>query len=69
MKFGQCTSYYKIKKLSKNLKNCNVKSSSKAFCVCKELSTTSTGKCFFLKQAAYIRYVIAKISKFVQVSM
>ena len=49
-------------------KNCNLKTSPRPFCVCKELDITSIGKLFF-KQAIYIRYVIAKLSKFVQISL
>ena len=37
--------YYKRKKIIKKFyKNCDLKTSSRSFCVCKELSTTSTGK-------------------------
>ena len=34
-----------------------MKTSSKSFCVCKELSTDSTG----IKQATYIRYVLTNM--------
>ena len=34
----------KEKTLSKNLKNSDLKTSSRPFCLCKELSTTSIGK-------------------------
>ena len=45
MKFGQFMSYYKVKKIiQKFYKNCNLKTSSSSFCVCKELSITSIGK-------------------------
>ena len=41
MKFGQFMSYYKRKKIIKNVyENCGLKTSSKPFYVCKELSTT-----------------------------
>ena len=40
MKFGQFMSYYKRKELSKNY----AKTSSRLFCVCKELNTFSNGK-------------------------
>ena len=39
MKFGQIISYYKRKIFFKKFnKNCNLKTSSRLFCVCKELS-------------------------------
>ena len=41
-KFDQFRSYYKIKKYIKKYKNCSLKNSSRPFCFCKELSTTST---------------------------
>ena len=59
--FSQFMSYYKRKNLIKKLhKNCNLKTSSMPFCIRKELST--------VKQATYIRYVLVKLSKFVQIS-
>ena len=53
--------------IKKFYKNCSLETSSRPFCVCKELSTTSIGKC--LKQSTYIRYVIAKLLRLVQISM
>ena len=48
MKFGQFMSHYKRKNFIKKFcKNCSLKTSSKPFCVCKELSTASIGKCTF----------------------
>ena len=45
MKFDQFMSYYKRKNFIKKFpKNCGLKTSSRPFCVCKELSTTSIGK-------------------------
>ena len=45
MKFGQFISYYKRKNVVKKfLKNCHLKTSSRPFCVCKELTTNSIGK-------------------------
>ena len=45
MKFGQFMSYSKRNNFIKIFyKNCGLKTSSRSFCVCKELSTTSTGK-------------------------
>ena len=45
MKFGQYMSYYKRKNFIKNFyKNCDLKTSSRPFYVCKELSTTSIAK-------------------------
>ena len=38
-------------------KNCGLKTGSTPFCVCKELSTTSIGKCILLlKHSTYIRH-------------
>ena len=45
IKFCQFISYYKRKSfVEKFYKNCGLKTSSRSFCVCKELSTTSIGK-------------------------
>ena len=45
MKFSQFIWYYKRKYLiTKFYKTCNLKTSSRPFCVCKELSTSSIGK-------------------------
>ena len=61
MKFGQFMSYYKRKNFIKNFyKNCDLKTSSRPFFICKEGS---------MKQATYIRFVIANLSKFVQISI
>ena len=49
MKFGQLISYYKRKYFFKKLyKNCNLKTSSWSFCVCKELSTNETFEATYL---------------------
>ena len=59
---------YKRKNLIKKFyKNCDLKTNFRLFCVCKELSTTSIGKMKFLKQGTYIRYVLEKLSKFLQI--
>ena len=51
MKFGQFMSYYKRKNfMRKFYKNCNQKTSSRPFCVCKELSTASIGKWNFWRK-------------------
>ena len=55
--------------LWKNRKNCDLKASSIPFCVCKKLSTTSIGKHNFWRELLIFIYVIAKLSKFVQISM
>ena len=48
MKFGQFMSYCKRKIFIKNFyKNCDLKTSSRLFCVCKELSTTFIRKSNF----------------------
>ena len=45
MKFGQFMSHYKRKNFIKKFcKNCSLKTSSRPFCVCKELSTTTIGQ-------------------------
>ena len=45
MKFGQFISYYKWKNfIKKFFWNCDLKTNSRPFCVCQELSTTSIGK-------------------------
>ena len=44
IKFGQIISYYKKKIIKKFYKMCELKTSSRHFCVCKELRTTSIGK-------------------------
>ena len=52
-KFRQFMSYYKRKKIIKKFrKNCNLETSSRPFCVYKELSTTSIGKWTF--EASYL---------------
>ena len=69
MKFGQFMSYCQRQKFMKKFyKNCDLKTSSRPFCVCKELSITSNWKVKCLRQAICIRYVLAKLSKFVQIS-
>ena len=45
MKFGQFIQYYKRKPIIEKFpKNRDLKTSSRPFCVCKELSTTPVGK-------------------------
>ena len=45
MKFGQFMSYYKRKNFIKKFhQNCGLKTSSRPFFVCKELTTTPIGK-------------------------
>ena len=59
MKFGQFMSYYKRKIFIKKFyKNCDLKTSFRLFCVCKELSATPYWKMKFLKQPSHIKYVI-----------
>ena len=55
--------------IEKFYKNCNLKTSSRPLYVCKELNKTSIGKSNILKQATNIRYVIAKLSKSIQIRM
>ena len=47
IKFGQFISYYKRKKIKNVYKICNLKTNSKPFCVCKELSTKAIEKWIF----------------------
>ena len=69
IKLGQFMSYSKRNNFIKKLyKNCSLKTSSRPFCACKELSTTILEN-EILKQATYIRYVTAKLSKLVQINM
>ena len=58
----------KEKIVKKFHKTCDLETSSRPFCVCKELSATSVKKMKLLKEATYIRYVLAKLSKCVQIS-
>ena len=54
MKFGQFISYYKRKKIiEKPYKNCDLKTSSRPFSVCKKLSTTSIGTWNFWSKQNY----------------
>ena len=56
MKFGQFMSYEKRKNsISKFYQNCGLKTSSKPFYVCKELSTTSIGNEIF--GASYLYWI------------
>ena len=59
----------KEKNIKKIYKNYNLKTTSRPFCICKGLGTTSIGKCNLWITLHIIRYVIAKLSKFVQISM
>ena len=55
MKIGQILQ--KEKFIKKLYKNCDIKTSSRPFCVCKELSTTSIGKWnwqLFVKRAKWV---------------
>ena len=67
MKFGQFMSCYNNKIIKKFYKNCDLRTSSRPLYVCKELNKTSIGKSNILKQATNIRYVIAKLSKSIQI--
>ena len=64
MKFGQVILCYKRKKFIKEFsKNCDLKINSRPFCVCKELSITSTGKLTFFKQGILYQICISKTIK------
>ena len=70
MKFGQFMSYYKRKNFIKKLyQNCGLKTSSRPFFDLQRIKHNFYWKMKFLKQATYIGYVIAKLSKSVQISM
>ena len=69
MKFGQFMPYYKIKKnIKKFYKACNPNTSSTPFLCLQRIMHNIYWKMKFLKEAAYIRYVLAKLSIFVQIS-
>ena len=69
MKFGQFMSYYKRKSFIKIFyKHCSLKTSFRPFRVCKELRLTCIRKWNFRSKLLF-RYIIAKLSKFVQVTM
>ena len=56
MKFGQFMLYYKRKNFIKKFhQNYGLESSSRPFCVCKELSTTSIGKEIF--EVSYLYWI------------
>ena len=64
MKFGQFKSYYNRKKMYEKIqKNCDLRTSSRLFCVCKELNTTSVGQLNF-RSKLLILDVLPKLSKF-----
>ena len=66
MKFGQFMSYHNKKFYQKFYKDCQLKTSSRHYCVCKEFKHSMYWKMKFLKEATCIRYLLAKSSKFVQ---
>ena len=67
MNFGQFLSYYKrIKFIKKLYKNWELKTSSTLLLCLKRSKPNFFWKMKFFKQAPYIRYVIAKLSKFIQ---
>ena len=69
VKFGQFMSYHKSKNFIKIFcKNCGLKISSRPLCL-HRIAHSFYWKTKFLKQATYIRYVIAKLLKFVQITM
>ena len=69
MKFGQFMPYYKRKNVMKKFhKYCDLRTSSRSICACKRIKPNLYQKMKLLQQATYIRYVLAKLSKFVQIS-
>ena len=68
--FDQCILYYKIKHfVKKSAKAVTRKLVSGPYVRLQRIKHNLYWKMNFLKQATYIRYVIAKVSKFVQISM
>ena len=67
MKIGQILQ--KEKFIKKLYKNCDIKTSSRPFCVCKELSTTSIGKRNFWSKLLMLDIIKAELLKFVQINM
>ena len=62
-------SYHKRKNFVKSGDMKSISRTFFVFCIPKELGTISIGKAsYLLKQATYIRYVLAELSKFVQIS-
>ena len=69
MKFGQFMSYYKRKKNHpKIIQKLRPENQFQAFLYLQRIKHNFYQKMKFLKQATCIRYVVAKISKFVQIS-
>ena len=69
MKFGQFVSYYKRKNCIKKIyKNFGLKTSSRSFWVANN-EHNFYWEMKLLKQAIYNRYVVANLSKFVQISI
>ena len=67
MKFGQFMPHKRknfIKKFCKNLET-----SSKSFCVCNEFECTACIGKWNFEETTYNRYLLAKLSKFVHISM
>ena len=70
MKFGQFISYKKGGKNIKKLhKNCDLKTSSTFLLCLQGIKHNLYWKMNFFKWGTYIRYVITKLSKFIQISM
>ena len=67
MKFGKFMSYKRKISIKNFYKNCDLKTSSRSFL--QRIKHSPYWKMKFLKQATYIRDVIEKLSKFVQISM
>ena len=69
MKFGQFISYYNRKKKSNISTKLRPENYFQAFLCLERIKHNLYWKFKFLKQASYIRCVIAKLSKFIQISM
>ena len=55
--------------IKKILQNCSLKISSRLFCVLQRIKHNLSWKMKFLEESTYSRYVIAKLSKLVQIRM
>ena len=68
MKFGQFMSYYKKKKKKRKKKENSTKPQKLRPLCLQRIKHNLYWKMKLLKQATYIRYVLVKLSKFVQIS-
>ena len=69
MKFGQFISYYKKKVYQKIIQKLRQKTSSRPLSCLKRSKRNLYWKMKFLKQATYVRFVTAKLSKFIKIDV